>query len=130
MSHLRTEDGKAKRFWADELCINQCDVDECSHQVSFMSDIYGSAGFALSWLGLHEDAALAHQLMRTIHVKWGESAVIAERQQMDFDKEDYNPGHWMSDYPEFWQEDSKERVGNGFWNAVDVLLAAQYWQRV
>jgi hypothetical protein len=30
-------------LWADQVCINQSDTSERSHQVSFMGDIYGAA---------------------------------------------------------------------------------------
>ncbi|KAF6812096.1 ankyrin and HET domain-containing protein [Colletotrichum musicola] len=43
--------GKLKFIWIDALCINQTDLDEKSHQVPLMSEIYSSAGTVFAWLG-------------------------------------------------------------------------------
>jgi len=43
---------KAKKsLWVDALCINQKDVHERNHQVSFMGTIYENASVVLVWLG-------------------------------------------------------------------------------
>jgi hypothetical protein len=38
-------------LWIDAICINQLDVDERSHQVEQMADIYSNARRVLAWLG-------------------------------------------------------------------------------
>lgn len=40
-----------KLIWADQICINQCDVEERSHQVQQMGKIYASAFMVHVWLG-------------------------------------------------------------------------------
>jgi hypothetical protein len=61
--------GKAL-FWADALCIDQGNVEERTHQVTLMRDIYGSAERAAIWLGLQENAHLAFKVFRTITEQW------------------------------------------------------------
>lgn len=38
-------------LWIDALCIDQSDVDERTHQVGIMSEIFGRADRVVSWLG-------------------------------------------------------------------------------
>lgn len=38
-------------LWIDAICINQDDVGERNHQVSFMAKVYASANRVLVWLG-------------------------------------------------------------------------------
>lgn len=38
-------------MWADAVCINQKDLEERSHQVALMGDIYSGAGEIFIWLG-------------------------------------------------------------------------------
>jgi hypothetical protein len=40
-----------RTLWVDALCINQLDVDEKRHQISFMPDIYTKANTVIMWLG-------------------------------------------------------------------------------
>ncbi|KAI4255033.1 MAG: hypothetical protein L6R42_006946 [Xanthoria sp. 1 TBL-2021] len=49
-------------FWVDQLCINQNDNDEKSHQVKMMTDIFGQAKITIVWLGSRE-ATLSHEGM-------------------------------------------------------------------
>jgi hypothetical protein len=42
---------KGRRIWIDAICINQADLKERSHQVSFMKDIYQGAHAVIVWLG-------------------------------------------------------------------------------
>ena len=41
-------------LWADQLCVNQDNYEECTHQVKLMKDIYKSAIEVLIWLGNSE----------------------------------------------------------------------------
>ena len=43
-------------LWADQVCINQSDLHERSHQVDFMGDIYGSAMQVLVCLSVDGDS--------------------------------------------------------------------------
>jgi len=42
-------------LWIDAICINQSDIDERSHQVQQMADIYSHAGRVLVWLGVETE---------------------------------------------------------------------------
>ena len=44
-----------RRIWADQICINQKNIEERNSQVTMMKDIYTSAQRTLIWLG-EEDA--------------------------------------------------------------------------
>lgn len=42
---------KKRRLWADDLYIDQSDLEECGHQVKNMGQIYRNADQVLIWLG-------------------------------------------------------------------------------
>jgi hypothetical protein len=42
-------------FWIDAICINQGDIQERTHQVRLMGDIFKNATSVLAWLGPEED---------------------------------------------------------------------------
>ena len=44
-------ENKARFLWIDFICINQADMDERTHQVKLMGDIYRDAECVLVWLG-------------------------------------------------------------------------------
>ena len=44
--------------WADAICINQSDIDEKSHQVAMMADIYRQCSKVYIWLGLPKPGSL------------------------------------------------------------------------
>lgn len=51
---------RAKRYfktpiWVDSICINQADLDERSHQVAQMGEIYSHAYGSIVWLGMEDD---------------------------------------------------------------------------
>ena len=76
---------KARRLWADQICINQHDIAERSQQVGLMNAIYKGAKGILVWLGADTDNAaqdavnhlrhlhevfndeLAHEAFKTAH---------------------------------------------------------------
>jgi hypothetical protein len=49
LQRLRTEE--PRRLWVDAICINQDDLQEKSHQVARMGQIYGNADNVIVWLG-------------------------------------------------------------------------------
>lgn len=55
-------------LWIDAVCINQEDLDERSHQVSLMSDIYSKTVLNLIWLGENDADTMkkAHESMNTV----------------------------------------------------------------
>jgi hypothetical protein len=50
--HGVKESVQIPRLWIDSACINQEDLEERSHQVSLMRDIYMGAESVIAWLGL------------------------------------------------------------------------------
>jgi hypothetical protein len=48
--------GQNEWFWADQISMNQLDVDERNHQVTMMSMIYSQAVEVYAWLGPQPDA--------------------------------------------------------------------------
>jgi hypothetical protein len=47
-----------RKVWADQICINQKDIQERNSQVAMMKDIYISAWRTLIWLGKQDSDAL------------------------------------------------------------------------
>ncbi|PMD45594.1 hypothetical protein L207DRAFT_382181, partial [Hyaloscypha variabilis F] len=61
LNYLRYVD-KERVIWVDSVCINMADVEERSHQVIMMRDIYLSSASVLVWLGVQsDDSALAFE---------------------------------------------------------------------
>lgn len=75
-----TQESKRPYFpqliWADQICINQSDLVERSHQVGFMRDIYNSARFVLVCLGGDQ------------HLGREQAAALAGESEEDGDLED------------------------------------------
>lgn len=64
---IRKEGLWLRRLWIDQLCINQDDKDEKTHQVRQMSMIYQLASETLIWLGKgNESTELAFQTARKL----------------------------------------------------------------
>ncbi|KAH7320889.1 heterokaryon incompatibility protein-domain-containing protein [Stachybotrys elegans] len=61
---------RTRRLWADQICINQADIAERSHQVSLMNALYKNAERILVWLGKDEQG-VAHRAMRMVHYLHG-----------------------------------------------------------
>lgn len=54
LQRLRLPD-RPRRLWADQVCINQDDIEERSQQVDLMNNVYLSARQVLVWLGRDKD---------------------------------------------------------------------------
>lgn len=71
-------------LWVDAVCINQADLDERTHQVSMMRDIYASAERVIIWLGEadneSDEAFDALHLLSTHDPRRGDVTVEAELQ--------------------------------------------------
>ncbi|GKT55985.1 heterokaryon incompatibility protein [Colletotrichum tofieldiae] len=57
---LKPSSSKVILLWIDAVSINQRDLDERSHQVSQMREIYTSADLVLTWLGLDMEIGLSY----------------------------------------------------------------------
>lgn len=51
LEHLCAGSDKPVTLWVDALCINQADVEEKSHQITLMKDVYSGAEATCIWLG-------------------------------------------------------------------------------
>ena len=57
----------SRLFWIDAICINQADLQERSHQVGIMRQIYSRAELVISWLGKEDEhTATAFQFIEKI----------------------------------------------------------------
>jgi hypothetical protein len=52
--HFQSMNGEPDWYWIDALCIDQDNVEERTHQVAQMKDIYASADHVRIWLGYNE----------------------------------------------------------------------------
>jgi hypothetical protein len=50
----------SRLLWVDAICINQSDIEEKSHQISRMGDIYREASDVIAWLGEPDEQDLPH----------------------------------------------------------------------
>ena len=57
---------KARRLWADQICINQDDIAERGQQVQFMNAIYKNAERVLVWLG-RDNEGIAEAAVETVN---------------------------------------------------------------
>lgn len=60
LEHLCAGQNGPVTLWVDALCINQADVEEKSHQITLMKDVYSGAEKTCVWLGpAADDSGLA-----------------------------------------------------------------------
>lgn len=57
--------GEERVLWIDAICINQDDVKERNHQVSFMSSLYSKAHCVIAWLG--PETETSHEAISFLH---------------------------------------------------------------
>ena len=133
---IRLEDRK-RTVWIDAICINQSDVLERGHQVSFMRSVYKSAERTLIWLG-DDDG--------TVGMAWELVAAIV-RKMMHFDQPNQlelnaeytnsvaheisdhltdlrNPGNLVS------QSEDLPPLESTHWSALARFLARPWFRRV
>ena len=73
LRQLRT-DGDPKVLWVDAICVNQKDLDERTHQVALMRDVYQQARRTVVWLGeasVRSDSAIdtCEQFVRALYAR-------------------------------------------------------------
>jgi hypothetical protein len=119
---LRRSD-QIRKVWIDALCINQNDLVERSHQVSFMKDIYSRAKHVVVWLGPDEagQAALATSIINSTVESMKEDSIIAD-----------GKAFWTED-DENYQLKLRERLpptDHADWQAVWWLFRREWFSRV
>jgi hypothetical protein len=108
--------------WADAISINQTDIDERSHQVQLMRDIYTRASIVISWLGEDGDGEM-DLAMKTIEVI--SYNVLASENSL-------NDLEWLRQYP--WLVTKvgavPGQIPNKAWAALRSFCKKDYWQRI
>lgn len=112
-----------KRIWIDALCINQEDISERSHQVSFMMKIYSGAESVLVWPGLLWVNASANSTPSKVQLLQELEDDSKRMEQHSNDPED-------DDLNDLEDEDSAVYFGQGDHFAAAVeLFSLSYWKR-
>ncbi|KAK3315971.1 heterokaryon incompatibility protein-domain-containing protein [Apodospora peruviana] len=113
-------------IWADQICINQSDMDEKATQVRMMCQIYESCAWAYSWLGTSPQITLGLRGVQMIdHVQkiienhYEEKGVPWENVRYDAEAKVV----WTSACL-----DKLEEMGVD-WAAVDEFFRSEYWFR-
>lgn len=68
LQRLRLED-RPRRLWADQICINQDDVEERGQQVNLMNNVYRSARQVLVWLGRDKEGKAKEAVKMVEHLQ-------------------------------------------------------------
>ncbi|KAI1283441.1 heterokaryon incompatibility protein-domain-containing protein [Xylaria sp. FL0933] len=66
---------KPRLLWIDNICINQVDTNEKSHQITLMRHIYYRANSVIIWLDPSPDTAIAIDLLKEISLSRGLTGV-------------------------------------------------------
>ena len=84
-------------LWVDQLCIDQSNVEERSHQVQSMGDIYASAQRTILWLGLDDGSDFIDDLDLRIRLPKEATVLIGQLDTHDGDNvniELYKDDRW------------------------------------
>lgn len=126
LTRLRKED-EPVCLWADALCINQGDVDERSHQVAIMGEIYANARIVYVCIGEDEDGGA--QGIASLLEKLASGEAFHELDSV-------GTGRSLAGIPQssltgllHLVEESPTRQDNG-WYAVGDLLRMPWFSRV
>lgn len=93
-------------IWIDAICINQDDINEKSHQILKMRQIYAQAQVVTVWLGIErDDSKAAFDMIRRINQQ-GE-----------------NSGEWIKD-------SLLTRNNSTEWRALYHVLRRSWWRRI
>ncbi|KAJ9602679.1 hypothetical protein H2200_012873 [Cladophialophora chaetospira] len=133
--------GMKHLVWVDQICINQTDAEEKSHQVMLMKDIYHNSGRVMVWLGPDEgDRGLGFLVHHYENVKEMIDAVTSksddeEKQNGGNDVDgaedspegilDYATAAYASIFPRYI--DDEEFVEN--WQSLGGFASSNYWDR-
>jgi hypothetical protein len=81
--HIRDPD-KQRRLWIDAICINENDLEERSHQIGLMGDIYRHAKSVNVWLG--NGGQGSEQLFEFLHLVQKEIVRFLMAKGMNFNQ--------------------------------------------
>lgn len=119
-------------LWIDNVCINQADTKERSHQVSLMKSIYQNASMVISWLGPSFPfsdwtfgvlRSFKEQIDRT-HI-----AVDSDLTSIQLKVTDAS---WLSLFPQACKSDPSlgTTLRSVVWDSIRELCEHIYWRRV
>ncbi|KAK7913838.1 hypothetical protein PG985_011541 [Apiospora marii] len=94
IQHLRkVQQGNARFWWIDMMCINQDDDKERGHQVGMIRDIYQSADCVIAWLG--PEASNSSHLMRALAQRESTSGRASRADELSFLSRPYWTRVWI-----------------------------------
>lgn len=105
-------------IWADQICINQSNPLERSHQVGFMRKIYESAQVVLACLG--EDHYNGHWVKAAKKLRYGTPLDGFQNIQLDQTGIYLSDRHIANFEDKAFQED---------WSALGEILSSAWWRR-
>ncbi|KAK5657394.1 hypothetical protein OQA88_2964 [Cercophora sp. LCS_1] len=123
------------RLWADAICINQQDIEECNRHVPQMKYIYEAAKLVIGYAGKETEAL--RLAMTTLNVVGAELRAHPSIATWGNSNEGIEPDAflaWMGKYPElcskeFSDTDPKVSLVNPTWAAIHHLLSLPLWER-
>lgn len=141
LRRLRLRD-RERVVWIDALCINQEDLDERSHQVLLMKDVFSLAWRVVIWLG-EDDEGLAAEAIDIIK-KIGEYCCMelgATLENLNFNRLDQleaeefdSPNKiGLRDIPTYdWEQEDDTLASNtsSKWKAVHWLYSRPWFTRI
>ncbi|KAI1270831.1 HET-domain-containing protein [Xylaria sp. FL0933] len=80
LQRLRLSDRK-RSIWVDQICIDQQNFRERSHQIQFMNRLYKHAGHVLVWLGPDKDGIARSTFQSIIEL---DNLFLDEKKAIDF----------------------------------------------
>lgn len=109
------------RLWADAICINQNDLDERSHQVTMMKEIYASTELVMAWLG-SEDKQVPHALRAL-------NTMANEFRDAGWNVETLSDLRWLTKIPPLLKVGKDTPPRQETWDAMGFLNGLPYWRR-
>ncbi|CAM1505067.1 Fc.00g107040.m01.CDS01 [Cosmosporella sp. VM-42] len=122
--------GQKQMLWVDQICINQSDTTERTHQVGFMKDIYAGAGRSLVWLGGESSDGQALQFLRYQYGQIMEVVKSAMTENPDDSTEEEAIIEYTCEV--LGKEIANQVESDDFvenWTALRQLLFSPWWSR-
>lgn len=119
-------------LWADQICINQRDDDEKSHQVSMMGDIYQNAQQVLIWLPLGRDIKFGYKnwdAWNDWHRQQIESPQSTSVPQGRVAMSYSSISQPRQDFPVFSEGDSVVKNQLQAWDNIHSIITSPWWER-
>ncbi|KAI1212649.1 heterokaryon incompatibility protein-domain-containing protein [Annulohypoxylon truncatum] len=128
---LRHED-VTRKIWIDAICINQSDLEEKSHQVRLMRDIYSKAQKTSIWLG---DWPTEQMITESDFVRDPLNVVATVPEGFGNSVDQYDIASILDEYLKCqtdisaWDE-KQLSLGTMLMRCVNIILMHEWWERV